>query len=105
MAWFRRKKKKIKRFASKWGKKAFRKTPYGRAYTAAKYGYRGGKYAYGRLKRKQTSRIGGKKSRIYDTAEPTQSRRGSTSSSQRNRYRRGQRQFYYYRGRKYYRRR
>lgn len=106
MGWFRRKKKKAKRIAYKYGKKAVRggkwvgrRTPIGRAYTAAEYGYKGGRYVYGRLKRKQSSRISGKTKR-YD---PSQSRRGSTSSSPMNRNRRGR--YYYYRGKRIYRRR
>ena len=85
MGWFSR--KKAKRFVKKYGKKALRKTPYGRAYTAGEWSYKAGRSGYNRLKSRQRK-----------------SRRGSSSSQPKNRNRRGRKKFYWYNGRKYYRR-
>ena len=82
MGWFSR--KKAKRFVKKYGKKALRKTPYGRAYTAGEWSYKAGRSGYNRLKSRQRK-----------------SRRGSSSSSPENRNRRGP-QYYYHRGKRIY---
>ena len=91
MGWFSR--KKAKKFVKKYGKKVFRKTPYGRAYTAGEWTYKAGRYGYNRLKSRQKKAYGQSRKK---------SRRGSSSSSPTNQYRRG-RKYYYYRGKRIYR--
>lgn len=104
MGFWSRKKKKFKRFATKYGRKAVRggkwvgrRTPYGRAYSAGESTYKAGRYGYNRLKSRQKKAYG--KSR----KPKKKSRRGSPSSSPKNRNRRG-RKYYWYRGKKIYRR-
>lgn len=105
MGFWSRKKKKFKRFATKYGRKAVRggkwvgrRTPYGRAYSAGESTYKAGRYGYNRLKSRQK--------KAYDQSRKSskkRSRRGSPSSSPKNRNRRG-RKYYWYRGKKIYRR-
>ncbi len=99
MAWYRGKQKKLRRFAKKYGKKAFRKTPYGRAYTAAEWTYKAGKW----VKKKAPEVKHGRRPRP-PMGRRTKSRRGSSSSSPKNQYRRGNRKYWYYRGKRFYRR-
>lgn len=105
MGWFSSGKKKAKKFVKKYGKKVFRKTPYGRAYTAAEYTWKAGKWTrnrYRKFKGRQNKAYSKSRSRSQSRRwDQYKSRRGATSSSPARRNRRGT--YYYYRGKRIYR--
>lgn len=123
MPWFSRKKRKvIQRYLKKGGRTLYRggkwvgrRTPYGRAYTAASWAYRAGKAGYRRYgKRSSYSKTVGRRHKAYrerrdhiweDAQNKYKSRRKSSSSHSRKRRsygrRRGNRsRYYYYRSRR-----
>lgn len=112
MGWFsRKKKKKYKRWVKKAGKKVFKKTPYGRAYTAGKWAYRGGRALYRTTQKRTPSYRGHMRTRhnvygkrrdeIIDRAQKKYKSRGRRYSPNKRRYRRYHRPRGNYRRRRY----